>query len=62
MRTGVVRVLGSTIDPMLGDGALDAIGFRDDFPNQPYCQKNAGTAKSQHTILLGLVAFIGPKK
>ena len=41
---------------------LSRLEFRDDFSNQPYFQKNAGTAKSQPTILLGVVAFVGPKK
>ena len=36
--------------------------FRDDWSDQPFFQKNGGTAKSQPTVLLGLVAFLGPKK
>lgn len=41
---------------------MSRLEFRDDLSNQPYFQKNAGTAKSQPTILLGVVAFVGPKK
>jgi Putative beta-barrel porin-2, OmpL-like. bbp2 len=41
---------------------MSRLEFRDDWSNQPFFQKNAGTAKSQPTILLGVVAFIGPKK
>lgn len=41
---------------------MTRLEFRDDWSNQPYFQKNSGTAKSQPTILLGLVAVIGPKK
>jgi hypothetical protein len=41
---------------------MTRLEFRDDWSDQPFFQKNAGTAKSQPTILLGLVAFLGPKK
>ena len=41
---------------------MSRLEFRDDWSNQPFFQKNGGTAKSQPTILLGMVAFIGPKK
>jgi hypothetical protein len=41
---------------------MTRLEFRDDWSNQPYFQKNAGAAKSQPTILLGVVAFLGPKK
>ncbi len=41
---------------------LSRLEFRDDWSNQPFFQKEAGTAKSQPTVLLGLVAFFGPKK
>jgi hypothetical protein len=41
---------------------LSRLEFRDDWSNQPFFQKNGGTAKSQPTVLLGMVAFIGPKK
>jgi hypothetical protein len=41
---------------------LSRLEFRDDWSNQPFFQKNRGTAKSQPTILLGMIAFFGPKK
>jgi hypothetical protein len=43
---------------------LSRLEFRDDWSNQPFFQKhgNVGTAKSQPTVLLGMVAFFGPKK
>ena len=41
---------------------LSRLEFRDDWSNQPFFQKNGGTAKSQPTVLLGMVAFFGPKK
>lgn len=41
---------------------LSRLEFRDDWSTQPYFQKNSGSSKSQPTVLLGLVAFLGPKK
>jgi hypothetical protein len=41
---------------------LSRLEFRDDWSNQPFFQKNGGTSKNQPTVLLGLVAFIAPKK
>jgi hypothetical protein len=41
---------------------LSRLEFRDDWSNQPFFQKGSGNAKSQPTILLGMVAFFGPKK
>ena len=41
---------------------LSRLEFRDDWSDQPFFQKNGGTAKNQPTVLLGLVAFLGPKK
>lgn len=41
---------------------MSRLEFRDDWSNQPFFQKNGGTAKSQPTVLLGLIAFLGPKK
>jgi len=41
---------------------LSRLEFRDDWSNQPLFQKNGGTSKNQPTILLGLVAYIAPKK
>lgn len=36
--------------------------FRSDFSDQYYFQHHDGTSKSQPTLLLGMVAFVGPKK
>lgn len=41
---------------------LSRLEFRDDWSDQPFFEKSGGTAKSQPTILLGVVAFFGPKK
>ena len=41
---------------------LSRLEFRDDWSNQPFFQNNGGTSKNQPTVLLGLVAFIAPKK
>jgi hypothetical protein len=41
---------------------LARVEFRDDWSNQSFFQKNSGTSKNQPTILLGMVAFVGPKK
>jgi hypothetical protein len=36
--------------------------FRNDWSNQPFFEKNGGTSKTQPTVLLGLIASLGPKK
>lgn len=36
--------------------------FRNDWSNQPTFQSGSGYAKTQPTILLGLMAYLGPKK
>jgi hypothetical protein len=41
---------------------MSRLEFRDDWSNQPFFQKGSGTSKNQPTILLGLVAYIAPKK
>ena len=41
---------------------MSRLEFRDDFSNQPFFQKQSGGSKNQPTVLLGLVAFLGPKK
>jgi hypothetical protein len=41
---------------------MSRLEFRHDWSNQPYFQQGSGFAKSQPTILLGMVAFLGPKK
>ena len=41
---------------------LSRLEFRDDWSNQPFFQKNDGSSRNQPTVLLGMVAFVGPKK
>jgi hypothetical protein len=41
---------------------LSRLEFRHDWSNQPYFQQGSNFVKSQPTILLGVVAFVGPKK
>ena len=42
---------------------LGRLEFRDDWSNQPFFQKGQGsTGRNQPTVLLGMVAFFGPKK
>jgi hypothetical protein len=44
------------------DWLLSRLEFRNDWSNQPFFQKNNGGSRSQPTVLLGMVAFFGPKK
>jgi hypothetical protein len=44
------------------DWLLSRLEFRNDWSNQAFFQKNNGYTKSQPTVLLGMVAFFGPKK
>ena len=44
------------------DWLLSRLEFRHDWSNQYFFQQGSGFAKSQPTILLGMVAFLGPKK
>ena len=41
---------------------LSRLEFRDDWSNQPFFETNSGTSHNQPTVLLGMVAFFGPKK
>jgi hypothetical protein len=41
---------------------LSRLEFRNDWSNQPFFQKGNGNSKSQPTVLLGMIAFLGPKK
>ena len=41
---------------------MTRLEFRDDWSNQPFFQKRAGSSYNQPTFLLGMVAFLGPKK
>jgi hypothetical protein len=40
---------------------MTRVEFRNDWSNQPFFEKSGGTS-TQPTVLLGLVAFLGPKK
>jgi hypothetical protein len=44
------------------DWLLSRLEFRHDWSNQYFFQQGSGFANSQPTILLGMVAFFGPKK
>ncbi len=41
---------------------MTRLEFRDDWSNQSFFQTKTGTSKNQPTVLLGLIAFLGPKK
>jgi hypothetical protein len=41
---------------------ITRLEFRNDWSDQPVFQRGSGTAKSQPTILFGLIAVLGPKK
>ena len=41
---------------------LSRLEFRDDWSNQAFFQKGSGSSRSQPTVLLGMIAFLGPKK
>jgi len=41
---------------------MTRLEFRNDWSNQPFFETHNGTSKTQPTVLLGLVAFLGPKK
>jgi len=44
------------------DWLLSRVEFRNDWSDKNVFEKGSGAAKSQPTILFGLVAFFGPKK
>ena len=46
----------------LTDWLLSRLEFRNDWSNQAFFQKGNGSSRSQPTILLGMIAFFGPKK
>ena len=41
---------------------MSRVEFRNDWSNQPVFQSGSGTAKTQPTILMALIATLGPKK
>jgi hypothetical protein len=64
--TGVQQKLSEftvTGEYKLAGWLMSRLEFRSDFSNQPFFEKEGGmTGKAQPTVLLGLVAFFGPKK
>ena len=63
--TGVQQKIGEvtmTGEYKMNGWLMTRLEFRNDWSNQPFFQKNSGTSKTQPTVLLGLVAFLGPKK
>jgi len=44
------------------DWLVSRLEFRNDWSDKNVFEKGSGAAKSQPTILFGLVAFFGPKK
>ena len=44
------------------DWLMSRLEFRNDWSDQSFFEKKNGSSKSQPTILLGMVAFFGPKK
>ena len=63
--TGTKQKLGEvtvTGEYKMTSWLMTRLEFRNDWSNQPFFEKNSGTSKSQPTVLLGLIAFLGPKK
>jgi len=63
--TGVAQTVKEftlTGEYKMANWLLTRLEFRNDWSNQPFFQKGSGTSKNQPTILLGLVAYIAPKK
>ena len=57
-----VKEFTATGEYKMSSWLMSRLEFRDDWSNQPFFQKNGGSAYNQPTILLGMVAFFGPKK
>ncbi|MCU1237512.1 MAG: hypothetical protein JWP63_5479 [Candidatus Solibacter sp.] len=57
-----VKEFTATGEYKMNSWLMSRLEFRDDWSNQPFFQKRAGSAYNQPTVLLGLVAFLGPKK
>jgi Putative beta-barrel porin-2, OmpL-like. bbp2 len=57
-----VKEMTFTGEYKIADWLLSRLEFRDDWSDQPFFQKNGGTSKNQPTVVLGVVAFFGPKK
>ena len=44
------------------DWLLSRLEFRNDWSDQPFFENKTNGSKTQPTVLLGMVAFFGPKK
>lgn len=53
-----------TAEYKMMEGLLGRLEYRRDWSNQPFFDKNSnpGSAKSQNTITLGILAYFGPKR
>jgi hypothetical protein len=64
--TGVKQKIGevtATGEYKFNSWLMTRLEFRNDWSNQPFFEKSGGrTSKTQSTVLLGLIAFLGPKK
>ena len=64
--TGTKQKLGEftvTGEYKMTSWLMTRLEFRNDWSNQPFFEKSHGdTSKTQPTVLLGLIAFLGPKK
>jgi len=63
--TGTAQTLNEgtlTGEYKMTDWLLSRLEFRNDWSNQAFFQKGNGYSKSQPTVLLGMIAFFGPKK
>jgi hypothetical protein len=64
--TGVKQKIGevtATGEYKFNSWLMTRLEFRNDWSNQPFFEKSGGrTSKTQPTVLLGLIAFLGPKK
>jgi hypothetical protein len=51
-----------TGERQMTDWLVGRLEFRNDWSNQAFFQKGNGNSRSQPTVLLGMIAFFGPKK
>jgi len=57
-----VKEFTATGEYKMNSWLMTRLEFRDDWSNQAFFQKNSGFVYNQPTVLLGMVAFLGPKK
>jgi hypothetical protein len=57
-----VKEFTATGEYKMNSWLMTRLEFRDDWSNQAFFQKNSGFVYNQPTFLLGMVAFLGPKK